>query len=134
MRDPHRPRYGRWIAAGLTALLVLIALTWTLGMFDRIANPDRAVGSYERFFNRCAAVQSLETQRDQLEAQLAETPESDEAERRRLRSALTGVRSQRARAINAYNADAENVTRQWMRSEKLPPRLDEQQEHTTCAR
>lgn len=118
----------------VAAILIMTVIAWPLGLLDRVANPDRAVGSYERFFNRCASVQSLETQRDALLQQLESTDEEDTDELSRIRSALTGVRSQRARAINSYNADAANVTRSWLRSERLPPRLDESQEYTECAR
>lgn len=130
---PHeRKLIKKVVLWGLAIVVFLAIISWPLGLFQRTANPDRVVGSYEQFFNRCASVQSLETQRDELEAQLEATDEDDESEVRRLRSALTGVKSQRARAINNYNADAENLTRQWFRSEKLPARLDEGTEHTTC--
>jgi hypothetical protein len=76
------------VLVAVAAFAALLVLAWVLGLFGRVANPDRVVASYEAFFNRCASVQTLETQRDQLEAQLAETDPDDTSEVSRLRSAL----------------------------------------------
>lgn len=128
------------IAGGVAAAIIGIALLWALGtafgiiggVTDRVADPDRMVGVYERFFDRCASVQALEDQRDSVQAELDATEDGKRAER--LRSSLQAVEAQRARTISQYNADADAPTRSFLRSEGLPARLDVADERTECAR
>lgn len=128
-------------AVGVAVLaLVAIVVLWFLGtafgivggVTDRVGDPDRMVGVYERFFDRCASVQALEDQRDSVQLELDNTddPEREES----LLSALQAISAQRARTISKYNADADAPTRNFLRSEGLPDRLDVTDERTECAR
>lgn len=117
------------IASALVALVLIAALGTALGVFGRVGDPDRMVGVHERFFDRCASVQSLEDQRDEVAAEL-EAAEGDREER--LRSSLQAIKSERARTIRQYNADADAPTRAFLRSEGLPAELDVDKEETTC--
>lgn len=127
-------RTGLKIATGVIVGLLLIGLLLllgtALGVFGRVSDPDRMVGVYERFFDRCASVQSLEDQRDQIQAELERVEAEDR--RQRLNSSLQAVESERARAIRQYNADADAPTRSFLRSEGLPGELDPDEEETTC--
>lgn len=131
------------IVALLAALTALGVVGNLFGVAGRVTDSDRVLGTYEQFFNRCAAVQALEDQRDLLSAQLdaleddydgaqADWPRDARREHARLSSSLTGVRSQRARSIAAYNAAAENRTTGWLRDHRLPTRLYVE-EDTRCA-
>lgn len=120
--------------AGLAAFVVVLGILWllgtALGVVGSVSDPDRMVGVYERFFDRCASVQSLEDQADQVRAELKATDDSDRA--MRLRSSLQAVESERARTIRQYNADADAPTRSFLRSEGLPGELDPEVEDTRC--
>lgn len=127
-------------AVGITVLAVAaIVVLWLLGtalgivggVTERVADPDRMVGVYERFFDRCASVQALEQQRDAIADELEATDDTQRVTR--LQSARQAVESQRARTISQYNADADSPTRSFLRSEGLPPRLDPTDETTECA-
>ena len=131
-----RPRVGVIAGLGVALIGVLMILGTVFGILGNIFGAAEDVSGdmrqqYERFYNQCASVQSLEAQRDNLEEQLEEV-DSDDDEYDRLRSSLTGVKSQRERTINQYNSEASQITRSLFQGNDLPERIDPSQEHTTC--
>lgn len=76
---------------------------------QNINTPGFAQGQYERFFNLCAAVQTTEVTLDQQYIQLAQatTPE----DKTRININIGGLISNRADAVNTYNAEGAEYTR-----------------------
>lgn len=139
-----------WVAAGVLAVFVLygsLALAgwgwrWVaapiegaVGAREEIQSGEFRVAAYERFFNLCSAVQSHEAQLDALHAELEDADKDDLS---RIRSNITGVRSQRLRLIREYNSEAaRDYTTGQFRSADLPDRLTandypEESEGTRC--
>lgn len=93
-------------------------------------DPQYRVAIRKQFFDRCAAVQSKETQVANLEREL----ETAKGERRvQLEGAITAQLNSRAELIAEYNAAAsDDFTRGVFRDLSLPYQLDPGRERTVC--
>lgn len=92
---------GGTVLRGLTAPL--------FGWADaevQIESAESRIARYEHFFGLCSAVESYEDQIVVLEEQLENTDKSDSKEVNRLNSSIAGLKGQRSRSINDYNAQA----------------------------
>lgn len=92
--------------------------------------------AYNHFYDLCAAVQSDEARLDaQFDELAAATSEDDKS---RIRTNISGISSDRADAINQYNADVrKQVTFGQYRAKGLPERIDptaytQKGDHTSC--
>jgi len=86
---------------------------------EQIESSDHRIYSYEYFYNMYGTIQSYETAIEEQEDLLeyAETV----SERQRIRQNLAGIRSQRRRAIEQYNARASMIeTRGKFLADDLP--------------
>lgn len=91
-----------------------------------VADPDYRIAAYDQFYNKCAAIQSLE---DQLEVmqQTKGLPEDQKA------ANILALTNQRNTLINQYNVDARKAgTLGQFRASDLPFSIDATTEHTTC--
>lgn len=87
-----------------------------------IQSGSNRIAQYNKFFNICASVQSLEDRIDQQTEALKQT--SNPTDQQRIRDNLAGIRGLRSEAINQYNADAsKDYTDGQFRSSKLPYQL-----------
>lgn len=89
------------------------------------------IAAYNHFFDVCIAVQTDETRLAAQKAELKTAPKDDVA---RIQANIAGIISDRAEAINEYNADArKSYTIGQFKSRQLPYQLDQQEVHTRCA-
>jgi hypothetical protein len=122
-----------WIVAGLVLAGIITGGIWAFVYYtadtrgkvqaqQQIKSGANRIQPYDHFFNLCAAVQTDEAR---LEAQyqvLAAGPSQDERER--ILTNIAGIASDRADAINQYNADArKDYTIGQFRSSALPYQL-----------
>lgn len=102
---------------------------------DIKANPQRRIEAYERFFNQCADVQSIETNLHAQQAELKST--KDERRRGQLLTNINALIAARAEAVNQYNADsAKTYTAGQFKASNLPYRLPTEaptEGNTECA-
>lgn len=109
--------YGiRWVTAPIEG---------RVGMRENVESAEFRQFSYEHFYNQQATIRSYE---DALMAQydLLGTAES-QSERRRVRANIAGIKAQRARAIERYNADArKEKTQGKFRANDLPYQIDKE--------
>lgn len=104
----------------------------TVDAEEQIESAASRIARYEEFYNRCASVQSHEDALVAQEERLANL-DSDSKEASRVRTVIAGIKSQRARAIRQYNADASNsYTSGRFRASNLPYRLDIDARQTIC--
>lgn len=90
----------------------------------QIESAPSRIANYNHFFDLCAAVEGYEDQIVVLQDQLDETGPDDTREVNRLRSTISGIEGQRARAIRQYNADAtKDYTQARFRDSDLPYQL-----------
>ena len=83
------------------------------------AKGEYRIEAYDRFFNACASVQSLEANITAQRAELEAT--TDERRRGQLQTNLTAITAGRAEAANQYNADAaKSYTAGQFRDSSLP--------------
>lgn len=128
-----------WFVLLLLLFLLGFGLRWILAeptgrleAREEVQSADFRLFSYNHFFDLCASIEGYEDQAVLLEDQLAATPEDEDQERNRLRSSLSGVKGQRARAIARYNGDVEKEeTRGQFKAAGLPDQLDVEEE-TQC--
>jgi hypothetical protein len=90
---------------------------------EHIESSDHRLYSYEHFYDMYAQIRSYETalsaQQEALE--YAETS----AERQRIRANIAGIKAQRRRSIEKYNADAKKVkTRGKFKADDLPYQIE----------
>lgn len=86
------------------------------------ANAQFRIEAYDRFFNQCAAVQTIEATLAATRAELSSHP--TERREEQLHTNLTALVGARAEAVNQYNADAhKGYTAGQFRSNDLPPQL-----------
>ncbi|MDQ1041440.1 hypothetical protein QFZ75_007942 [Streptomyces sp. V3I8] len=95
-----------------------------------IANGAWRLGTYEEFFDLCAAVESTEQKIKNLEAELATKPSADRAER--INTSLAALKNTRADSIATYNSKASQEHRTAFQDAALPYTLNNAQE-TQCA-
>lgn len=88
------------------------------------ANPNTRIEAYERFFNECASVQSIETTIQAARSELEAT--KDERRRSQLQTNLLALTAARADAVNQYNADSrKSYTAGQFKSSDLPYQIDQ---------
>lgn len=136
--DSHPMRTSAvWIIA---AVMFIFLLCWlvvaasfglrvaTAGLVGRgeahiaIQSGSNRIAQYNKFFNICASVQSLEDRIDQQTEALKQA--TNPVDQQRIRDNLAGIRGLRSEAINQYNADAsKDYTDGQFRASKLPYQL-----------
>lgn len=117
--------------AGLAVRYLLAEVRGVVTAEEQIQSAGSRITRYEHFFDLCAAVQGNEAAIDTLEISLEAA--SSDRERERLTAAVNGVRAQRVRNIQQYNADArKDYTSGQFRASSLPYQLDPAQEVTSC--
>jgi len=107
---------------------------------ERIESAPSRIVNYERYFDLCASVQSLEGKLDAQMELLAAEEASDNPDRNqlaRLRTNIAGLKGMRESEIRQYNADArKSYTRARFRASELPFQLPadphETGERTSC--
>jgi len=107
---------------------------------ERIESAPSRIVNYERYFDLCASVQSLEGKLDAQMELLAAEEASDNPDRNqlaRLRTNIAGLKGMRESEIRQYNADArKSYTRARFRASELPFQLPadphEKGERTSC--
>ncbi len=138
---------GGVLAAAMAVVVISVgafALDWfttpVRGKLDarhQIYSGSSIIQAYDHFFNLCAAVQTDEARLDAQFDQLQATTDPDD--KSRILTNIAGISSDRADAINTYNADAEkDYTIGQFRSAKLPFQIADNPytkkgAHTTCA-
>lgn len=97
------------------AILLIIAGIWafryftapirgSIGAYEQIQSEDTRIVAYNYFFNLYASIQAYPPMIKAQEESLAQTSNEDEKER--IRANIAGLKSQLARSIAQYNADA----------------------------
>lgn len=95
------------------------------------ANSNYRIASYEKFYNKCASVESLESKINNMQDEL-ETVEEDTQRKTILNSSITASKNKRAELIASYNADArKEATQGQFRDSDLPYKLNEE-DITSC--
>lgn len=150
MTEPFVPRTQKgllanavgWIAAILAVSALVAGAVWgwryvtapaagKVSARQQINSGAYRIAAYNHFFDVCAAVQTDESR---LAAQRAELVGASPDDASRIRANIAGISSDRADAINEYNADAaKGYTLGQFRASGLPYRLDQTKEHTLCA-
>lgn len=141
---------SRAIRYGAVGLLVVVALAavviYAVGGLARLtadwrgegeqiekteADGDFRVSTYEDFWALCIAAQDAEYQITSLKAELETDPDADRVQT--IQTSLTAIRSNRADAINEYNALAAQEHTEAFRDAGLPAQLDTDTEETQCS-
>lgn len=95
------------------------------------ADANYRISAYDRFYDKCAGVQSLESKIENLSDELEST--EDEKRKSVLNTSITASKNKRAQMINDYNADArKEATRGQFRASDLPYELSVEEEETSC--
>lgn len=128
--------FGSWLGWTLGLLLmlgVIFTVTYAFGFFTastrgaveaeiQIQGASNRIAAYNTFFDQCASVVALEAGIEAQHIQL-ESATSDR-EQERIRTNITGLTTERSRAIAAYNADArKDYTIGQFRDSDLPYQL-----------
>lgn len=134
-----------WVLATLALIGVVVSI---IGVVRWVSAPTRGklqareqinsgafrIAAYNHFFDLCAAVQSDEAR---LEAQYVSLSTATGEDVARIQANIAGITSDRADAVNEYNADAsKDYTVGQFKSSKLPYQLDAtytRGDHTSCA-
>lgn len=99
------------------------------------ADGNFRIEAYDRFFNQCASVQSIESTLQATKQELASNP--SERRRGQLETNITALIAARADAVNTYNADSHKTyTSGQFKSNDLPFQIDiniPTEGITTCA-
>ena len=125
-----------WGILGIIALVVfgygMVFLFRPASIIEKVTDPNRAIYTYEWFFNTKASAQSLASQ-VVIADKAVETFKSDHVtnlesyanstELARLRAVSQGLRSQLVSTVNSYNANAQNKTRSIFKDWNLPGSL-----------
>lgn len=89
------------------------------------ANSSYRIAAYEKFYNKCASIESLESKINNMQDEL-ETAEGDTQRKTILNSSITASKNKRAELIASYNADArKEATQGQFRDSNLPFKLNE---------
>lgn len=128
----------KYIILGLFSIIALVAFGYGMmflfrpaATIERVTDPDRAIYTYEWFFNTRASAQSLASQ-VVIADKAVKIFKSDHAnlesyvnstELSRLRAVSQGLRSQLISTVNSYNANAQNKTRTIFKDWNLPGSL-----------
>lgn len=95
------------------------------------ANADYRISAYDRFYDKCASVQTIEGKISNLEEELEAT--EDKQRISTLNTSITASKNKREEMINSYNADASKEdTRAKFKASDLPYELDANEEETVC--
>lgn len=93
---------------------------------EQILSGDNRIRAYNHFFDQCASIQALESTLSASLDELASADQTNQDNIIRIQTNITGLRSQRARAVAEYNADAsKNYTDGQFRSLSLPFQITE---------
>ena len=129
----------KWFLIGVVAIIVLGVVGFGINMIfrpfqtiEKVTDPDRALYSYEWFFNTKASADSYAAQ-IKVASAAVETFKQDHAgnlesyqnstELSRLRAVEKGLRNQLITTVNQYNANAQNKTRSIFKDWNLPASL-----------
>ncbi|MDQ0298487.1 aspartate oxidase [Salibacterium salarium] len=95
------------------------------------ADSDYRIASYDRFYDTCAGIQSLESKIENMEDELETT---DSQQRKTvLNTSITASENKRVELIDSYNADArKESTRGKFRASDLPYEINKNKEETVC--
>ncbi len=105
----------KWIILGVIGVFILITFGWgwryltapiegRIGAREQIQSKEMMITAYNHFFDLYAAIKSYDITLKALDEQLIQV--TDTTERNRIIATITGVKSQKGRAIQQYNADA----------------------------
>lgn len=140
---------GTLIVLGVMAAIVLLAgLGWAIryytapiegkvGAQEQIQSAPHRIAAYNHFFDLCAGVRTDEVSLDAQLEQLQVT--TDEFQRARVQTNITGLKGHRAGLIEEYNANArKDYTEGQFRDSDLPYQLPttawEKGGRTSCGR
>lgn len=127
---------GKIASIGVLAAIGIIGFVYLIGGAQMLTAPFRGVveqtetvnkgdyriAAYDKFYDRCSAIQADEDRIKNLES---ERETADEQRRSRIDSTLTAVKNSRAEKVRGYNADAaKEATAGQFRSSDLPHRID----------
>lgn len=123
------------LGCGVLAVVAIIALViggWAIKYYtadvrgkidanETIKSGNNRIAQYDKFFNACSSIKSLESK---IDASTSELAQADPSDRGRLLSNISGQLGARAEAINNYNADAnKSYTNGQFRSSNLPAQI-----------
>lgn len=96
------------------------------------ANSSYRIASYNKFYDKCASIQSLESKINNMQDELDETKAESQRETV-LNTSITASKNKRSELIASYNADARKEdTEGQFRASDLPYKIDENEEETIC--
>lgn len=137
--ERREARWGFWY--GVRWLLLILFLLFVLGMIGRglgwitadfrgasdarekiHADGNFRIEAYDRFYNQCASVQSIEAAINAARAELNTKPSA--RRREQINTNITALTAARADAVNQYNADArKSYTAGQFKASDLPSSL-----------
>lgn len=125
---------GKKIFIGIVVLVIMIVSPWAFKYYtaeirgkinakEKIESAEHRLYSYEKFYDMYASIKSyvtaLESQKENLK--FAETS----SERQRIRSNISGIKSQLRRAIEEYNSESRKIkTIGKFKADDLPYKLE----------
>ena len=124
----------KWIILAIAIVVLTPVIIWgirwittpavgQLEMREQIKSGATRIQAYNYFFDLHAAIQAYDIQLKALQEQLEAT--RGEEEKERIRASIAGLKGQRARATNQYNADArKDYTIGQFRDWSLPYQLE----------
>ncbi|MFH1423564.1 MAG: hypothetical protein ABIG29_01220 [Candidatus Nealsonbacteria bacterium] len=142
-------KVAKWFLLGVAAIIVLGVVGFGITMIfrpfqvaEKVTDPDRALYTYEWFFNTKASVDSYAAQ-VKVASAAVETFKQDHVsnlesyqnstELSRLRAVEQGLRNQLITTINQYNANAQNKSRSIFKDWNLPASLSVTQDGRVVA-
>lgn len=128
------------VIIGVIALVLFVVLFFfgsALGVAERTFDADNVIYSYEHFFDLKANADMYCNQIDQFQAELESMRESlpedraewsaeDRNDLRRQETELTGIKAQRYRIVEQYNAESDKANVSIFQDNDLPDQLNEE--------
>lgn len=117
------------IVISVLAILVLLGIRYVMAPLfgivqvqEQTNSGDYRMYNYEQYFNQCAAIQGYETAIDVQKESLQYY--TDPADVARVKTNISAITAQRARAIAQYNVDVAKVTKNKYFDKSLPLTLN----------
>lgn len=127
----------KWIGIGILAIGLLTVGSWAYRWYtapikgkiekrEKTESADYRIYSYDHFYDLYHKVESYDKEIKNQKDLLEQT--EDPKEKRRIRRNITGLKSQRSRAIEKYNSDArKEKTKGKFQPKDLPKRIDKRE-------
>lgn len=127
-------KVAAWVVGGIAVLILIMVLSSGLGVLSRTADPDNVIYTYEHFFDLkanadtyCSQIEQFEAERDAMVEDMPgnrnEWSPEDRNDVRRKETELTGVKAQRYRVVEQYNAESQKANTRIFKDNDLPEEL-----------